>query len=75
MVNNLQRALVLERLPNVPADDAPNDPDDAYLLAMVRAGKADYHVTGDRRAGLLQRGRVGATRIVTPAVFCAEVLG
>lgn len=71
MVNNLQRALVLDRLTiEVEADD----PDDAFLLAMASASEADYLVTGDRRAGLLQRGHIGKTRIVTPAVFCAEVL-
>jgi predicted nucleic acid-binding protein len=31
-------------------------------------------VTGDRRAGLLQHGRIGRTRIVTPTAFCAEAL-
>ncbi|OZB11584.1 MAG: twitching motility protein PilT, partial [Marinobacter sp. 34-60-7] len=29
---------------------------------------------GDRRAGLLQQGSIGRTRIVTPTTFCAEVL-
>jgi predicted nucleic acid-binding protein len=38
------------------------------------ASDADYLVTGDRRAGLLQLGAAGRTRIVTPAIFCAEVL-
>jgi uncharacterized protein len=71
MVNNLQRAVVLEELPiTVEADDA----DDAFLLAMALVGDADYLVTGDRRAGLLQRGYIERTRIVTPAMFCAEVL-
>ncbi|MHB1705377.1 MAG: putative toxin-antitoxin system toxin component, PIN family [Acidithiobacillus sp.] len=71
MVNNLQRAVILEHLTNeVEADD----PDDAFLLAMALAGDADYLVTGDRRAGLLQRGHIQRTRIVTPAVFCAEML-
>ena len=71
MVNNLQRAIVLTRLTTeVEADD----PNDAFLLAMALTGDADYLVTGDRRAGLLQRGRFGRTRIVTPSVFCAEVL-
>ncbi len=51
-----------------------DDPDDAFLLAMALAGDADYLVTGDRRAGLLQRGHIGRTRIVTPAIFCAEAL-
>jgi predicted nucleic acid-binding protein len=44
----------------------------AALLAMSLAGNADYLVTGDRRAALLQRGSIGRTRIVTPATFCAE---
>jgi predicted nucleic acid-binding protein len=71
MVNNLQRALVLDRLDvEIEADD----PDDAFLLAMAIVGDADYLVTGDRRAGLLQRGHIQRTRIVTPAVFCREAL-
>ena len=71
MINNLQRAVVLDQLPkHFEADD----PDDAFLLAMAYAGKADYLVTGDRRAGLLERGHLGRTRIRTPTAFCAEVL-
>lgn len=70
MVNNLQRAVVLERLPDGVETD---DPDDAFLLAMAQAGDADYLVTGDHRAGLLQRGNIGRTRIVTPAAFCSEM--
>jgi hypothetical protein len=71
MVNNLQRARVLEQLPT---DIEADDPFDAFLLAMALVGEADYLVTGDHRAGLLQRGHFSRTRIVTPAVFCAEVL-
>jgi len=71
MINNLQCAVVLERLD---IQDEANDPDDAFLLAMAIAGEADYLVTGDRRAGLLQHGHIERTRIVTPAVFCDEVL-
>jgi putative PIN family toxin of toxin-antitoxin system len=71
MINNLQRAVVLECL-SIEAET--DDPDDAYLLAMAVEGEADYLVTGDRRAGLLQRGHIGRTRIVTPAQFCTEVL-
>jgi predicted nucleic acid-binding protein len=41
---------------------------------MALAGDVDYLVTGDRRAGLLQLGSFGRTRMVSPAVFCAEVL-
>jgi putative PIN family toxin of toxin-antitoxin system len=74
MVNNLQRAIVLETLPPLPEDVETNDPNDAFLLAMALASEADYLVTGDRRAGLLQRGRIGRARIVSPAAFCAEAL-
>ena len=71
MLNNLQRAIVLERLE---ITDHTDDPDDDFLLAMAKAGVADYLVTGDRRAGLLQRGHIGRARIVTPAVFCSEAI-
>ena len=71
MVNNLQRAVVLE---NLPSDIEAGDPFDAFLLAMAVAGNAEYLVTGDHHAGLLQRGHIGHTRIVTPAAFCAEAL-
>ncbi|GAB1425071.1 putative toxin-antitoxin system toxin component, PIN family [Thauera terpenica] len=71
MINNLQRALVLDQLSRSFEAD---DPDDAFLLAMADAGRADYLVTGDRRAGLLERGHSGRTRILTPTLFCAAVL-
>lgn len=74
MVNNMQRAIVLNTLPPLPEGVDANDPNDVFLLAMAMAGEADYLVTGDRRAGLLQRGGIGRTRIVTPATFCAEAL-
>ena len=71
MVNNLQRAVVLEHLPTgIEADD----PNDVFLLAMAVASEAEYLVTGDHRTGLLQRGRIGHARIVTRAARCAEVL-
>ncbi|MBI2570690.1 MAG: putative toxin-antitoxin system toxin component, PIN family [Candidatus Schekmanbacteria bacterium] len=74
MVNNIQRAIVLETLPALPDGIEASDPNDEFLLAMALAGEADYLVTGDRHAGLLQRGSIGRARIVTPAVFCAEAL-
>ncbi|MBS0339243.1 MAG: putative toxin-antitoxin system toxin component, PIN family [Proteobacteria bacterium] len=74
MVNNLQSALVLDSLPPLPPGIDAADPNDVFLLAMALAGEADYLVTGDRRAGLLQRGTIGRARIVVPAVFCTQVL-
>lgn len=74
MVNNLQRAIVLAQLPSLPDGIEAKDPNDAFLLAMALGGEADYLVTGDRRAGLLQRGSIGRTCIVRPATFCAQAL-
>ncbi len=74
MVNNMQRAVVLGVLPPLPEGVDVSDPNDAFLLAMALTGEADYLVTGDRRAGLLQLGNLGRARIVTPTVFCAETL-
>lgn len=74
MVHNLQRAVVLERLPQLGAHMEADDPFDTFLIAMAVAGEADYLVTGDHRAGLLQRGSVGRARVVTPAAFCAEAI-
>ena len=74
MVNNMQRALVLDVLPPFSAKQDLQGPNDACLLAMAQASEANYLVTGDRRAGLLQFGKLGATCILGPAAFCAEVL-
>ncbi|MCW5220710.1 putative toxin-antitoxin system toxin component, PIN family [Verminephrobacter aporrectodeae] len=74
MFNNMQRAVVLDALPPLPQGVETADPNDAFLLAMALAGEANYLVTGDRRAGLLQRGSIGRARIVPPVAFCAEAL-
>lgn len=74
MVNNIQRAIVLNALPPLPEGIEADDPNDAFLLAMALAGEADYLMTGDHRAGLLQSSNIGRTRIVTPAIFCDEAL-
>ncbi|MDI9333735.1 MAG: putative toxin-antitoxin system toxin component, PIN family [Cytophagales bacterium] len=71
MVNTMQRAIVLETLH---VDEEVNDPNDAFLLSMSKAGAADYLITGDRRAGLLQMGNYGHTRIVKPSTFCSDIV-
>ena len=74
MVNNMHRALVLEELPTLPEMVKVNDPYDAFLLAMALASDADYLVTGDKRAGLLQQKSVGRTRILKSLEFCSLAL-
>lgn len=72
LVNHLASSPLVE-LPPLAIDIA--DPGDAFLLALAGAAQADVLVTGDHRAGLLQQGSYGRTRIVTPAAFQAEFLG
>ncbi len=71
MINNFQHAIILDRL-TVKAEAA--DPADAFLISMSIEGKADYLVTGDKRAGLLQQESIGRTRVITPSGFCGEIL-
>jgi predicted nucleic acid-binding protein len=66
--------MVLDTLPALPQGMDLNDPNDEFLISMALASEADFLVSGDRRSGLLQRGSVGRTRIVSPATFCVEVL-
>lgn len=66
MVNNLYGATLIGRLP---AGHEAADSFDSWLLALADAGRADYLVTGDRRSGLLERGRIGTGRILTCAAF------
>jgi putative PIN family toxin of toxin-antitoxin system len=74
MINHLNRAIVLDQLPMLPNGVETEDPDDNFLLSMILASDADFLVTGDRRAGLLQRGSFQRARILFPAAFCDEVI-
>ena len=73
MINNLDRAAMLDPLPALPDGVDTADPDDNFLLSMVLASDADFLVTGDRHAGLLQRGSVRRAKTLRPADFCLEV--
>lgn len=48
-----------------------NDIHDAYLLAIAQQSHADYLVTGDQQAELLQLKQLNRTRIVTLKEFCS----
>jgi len=71
MLNNMQKAMVINSLPD--AYEAA-DPNDAWLLALADKSQAHYLVTGDKRAGILSRGKLGQTQIVTASTFCDKVL-
>lgn len=51
-----------------------DDPHDAWLLALAEVASVDWLATGDRRSGLLARGRVGRTRIAMAAEFCETAI-
>jgi uncharacterized protein len=66
MFNNLQRAVVFDR---IPAKHEARDPHDSYLLDLADFAGANYLVTGDKRAGLLELKRIRKARIVTATAF------
>jgi uncharacterized protein len=74
MVNNMRCAVMLDALQPLPDGIELNDPNDSFLLSMAQTGEANYLVTGDHRAGLLQLGSISQTRIMTPATFCTQAL-
>lgn len=62
MVNDLRRlAVMIDTLPSVSRSP---DPADDYLLALCKAGGADYLVTGDKSHLLALKSHLG-TRIVS----------
>ncbi len=72
MLNHLYGASVWQG--PLPHRHEAADPTDSFLLDLIEAAQPDYAVTGDKRSGLLQVGKLGRTKIVTASAFCAEVL-
>jgi uncharacterized protein len=73
MISNLNSAVILDHLPDLPDGVALADPDDRFFLSMALAGDADFLVTGDKKARLHQFGSYGSAKILTPASF-AELM-
>lgn len=70
-VGAMVNALAVDAVPDPPLrGHQADDPDDVWLLALAEVSGADWLVTGDRRSGLLARGRVGRARIAAAAAFC-----
>ena len=70
LVNQMKLHLYAGAIPRIhPCDD----PEDAYLLDLTDASQADYLVTGDRRAAMIGRRRVGRASIVTVKSFAEEL--
>jgi putative PIN family toxin of toxin-antitoxin system len=58
----------------LPRKHQATDPADSYLLDLMDAAQPDYAVTGDKRSGLLEIGKLGRTKILSATVFCSFVL-
>jgi putative PIN family toxin of toxin-antitoxin system len=71
MVNRLKDAILVDGLSD---EHEAADPNDSWLLALAHKAEANYLVTGDKRAGLLSRGRIGTAHILTAAAFCRDLL-
>lgn len=50
------------------------DPDDNFLIAICEAAFPDNLITGDHRAGLLQRDKVAGVKVLTAAQFAEAYL-
>jgi putative PIN family toxin of toxin-antitoxin system len=71
LVNSLRQARFISQIKR---QHTALDPTDSFLLDLAAAAKAHYLVTGDKKSGLLQRGKIGSTRVLTPAAFFEEVI-
>jgi putative PIN family toxin of toxin-antitoxin system len=72
MLNHLYGATVWPD--PMPRKHEAADPADSYLLDLMEAAQPDYAVTGDKRSGLLQIGKLGRTKILSATAFCSSVL-
>ena len=60
LVNRMRSLATIVRPESLISEEAL-DPDDNFLIAICEAGSANNLVTGDQRAGLLERRHIGAT--------------
>ena len=74
LVNRMRSLATIVRPESLISEEAL-DPDDNFLIAICEAGSANNLVTGDQRAGLLERRHIGATEILTAAQFAERYLG
>lgn len=72
MLNHLYGAVVWPA--PIPRKHDAADPTDSYLLDLIEAAQPEFAVTGDKRSGLLQLGRLGRTKILSATKFYEEIL-
>lgn len=67
MINYL---LQEENFDNLKITEQADDPDDSWLLALAEASRAHFLVTGDMRAGILERRSAAQAEVITATDFC-----
>lgn len=75
LIINRMRSLATIIKPGALISEEALDPDDNFLIAISEYGSANTLVTGDHRAGLLDRKQIGATEILTATQFAERYLG
>lgn len=75
LIINRMRALATIIKPGTLSSEEALDPDDNFLIAICETGSANNLVTGDHRAGLLERKHIGMTEILTASQFAERYLG
>ena len=73
IVNRMRSLATIVKLEKLISEEAL-DPDDNFLIAICEAGSANNLVTGDHRAGLLERKHIGITEILTASQFAERYL-
>ena len=73
MINSLKRLARIVSVGDI-CSEPSKDPDDDFLIAICEASDANALVTGDKRAGLLQRRHIGVTEIMTARQFVEKYL-
>ena len=68
-------AILIGKPPNRVLTEEALDPDDNFLIAICESGSANNLVSGDLRAGLLERTHIGATEILTAAQIAERYVG
>ncbi len=75
LIINRMRDLATIIKPGTLSSEEALDPDDNFLIAICETGSANNLVTGDHRAGLLERKHIGMTEILTASQFAERYLG
>lgn len=73
LLNKMRKAAVIIGTSEIQGPEA-FDPNDNFLIEICESSRANCLLTGDNRAGLLQRQHIGPTEVMTAAQFANRYL-